>query len=175
MIMGFIRLFIVIGIPAIIVYLILNKIKPRKKDFNIINENKSVTKTDTNKPTNKYKNRYFYTEFNDDNTSAKTTFRIAGVTFKDGKYSRQAALKKLSGNVPPMNEPINFEFEEYLYEDSPAVRIICNGRILGNVPADAVDEFLKLKNSCKSFKVKYKILGGFDVSYGCELKITWRF
>lgn len=172
--MGFIRLFVVIGIPAIIIYLICKKFKSSNKELPNTNKKVSAPITTNTSNRNKYENWYFYTDFNDEGTIAKTTFRIAGVTFKDGKYSRQAALKKLSGLVPPMNEPINFEFEEYLYENQPAIRIICNGRILGNVPADVVNEFLKLKDKSKSFKVKYKILGGFDVSYGCELTITWR-
>lgn len=166
-------LYLKIIVFCVIVIFISYKVQKRKNNTKDVPVRRS--KDVVNRETHSRKSIHDdYTNYNYENNTAITKFRIAGVTFKDGKYSRQAALRKLSGKVPPMNEPINFEFEEYLYENQPAVRIICNGRILGNVPADVVNEFLKLKDKSKSFKVKYKILGGFDVSYGCELTITWR-
>ena len=45
-----------------------------------------------------------------------------------------------------MDVPIDFEFEDYEYEDKPAILIKANERILGNVPADLVQEFIELVN-----------------------------
>lgn len=166
-------LYLKIIVFCVIVIFISYKVQKRKNNTKDVpvRRSKDVVNRETHSRNSIHDD---YTNYNYENNTAITKFRIAGVTFKDGKYSRQAALRKLSGKVPPMNEPINFEFVEYDYEGNPAVLIKANGRILGNVPADLVNEFINLYHSCNGLKIKYEILGGFDVSYGCELKITWR-
>lgn len=74
-----------------------------------------------------------------------------------------------------MQDPIDFEFEDYIYENEPAILIKANERILGNVPADLVNEFIQLRDSCTSMELGYKVSGGGDYPFGCQMVITWRF
>lgn len=110
-----------------------------------------------------------------ENNVAYTDFKIAGVTFKDGRASRQTALRMLKFQDPPMQDPIDFEFEDYEYDGKPAILIKANGRILGNVPADYVDEFIELRDKSLSMDLGYKVSGGGDYPFGCKMVITWRF
>lgn len=76
-------------------------------------------------------------------THGNMSFKIAGVTFdnEDGK-SRQTLLKRAyiddcAGEL---------EFEEYKFKGKQAVKILYNGNVLGNVPADRVREFVEIKD-----------------------------
>lgn len=103
-----------------------------------------------------------------------TTFHIAGVTFKDGRESRQTSLRMLKFKDYPMNGAINFEFEQYDYEGKPAVKIYANNRVLGNVPADIVDEFIEKITNANDYDIDYQVLGGGDLTYGCEMTFIWK-
>lgn len=103
-----------------------------------------------------------------------TTFKIAGVTFKDGQKQRQTALRMLKFKDAPMDGPINFEFEQYDFEGKDAVRIIANDRILGNVPADIVEEFISDMTSHSDYDIKYKVYCGQNNIFGCEMTFTWK-
>lgn len=103
-----------------------------------------------------------------------TTFHIAGVTFKDGRESRQTSLRMLKFKDYPMNGAINFEFEQYDYEGKSAVKIIANNRILGNVPADIVDEFIEKITNANDYDIEYQVIGGGEVSFGCIMTFIWK-
>lgn len=158
--MGYVRLFVVFGIPAIIILWIYTK----------INNKKSSKKSSNTFSKERYKNNTVT-----DNNIVQTTFNIAGVTFMDGRKSRQTALRMLKFQDPPMDGPIDFEFEDYEYEWKLAILIKANDRILGNVPADLVSEFIELRDSCSSMELGYKVSGGGDYPFGCKIVITWRF
>ena len=103
-----------------------------------------------------------------------TTFHIAGTTFKDGRLYRQSALRMLKFKDEPMDGNILFEFEQYEYEGKPAVKIIANGRILGTVPADIVDEFIDKMENTEDYDIDYMVIGGNGLSYGCIMTLTWK-
>lgn len=169
MIAGFLRLFIVFGPILLIVYLVLKrKVSSDSQSKKRTTSSNRVQKNTTNKP------KQGYTIHLDSQNIAITEFNVAGVTFKDGRASRQTALRKLKFQDPPMDGPIDFEFEDYEYEGSPAILIKANGRILGNVPANLVEEFNELRNNSSSIKLEYRISGGGDYPFGCKMIITWK-
>lgn len=101
-------------------------------------------------------------------------FNLAGVTFKDGQCKRQTAIKMLKFKDPPMDGQILFEFEQYDYEGKDACRVIANDRILGNVPADCVNEFIEGMTSHNDYDMEYQVVGGGpDMSYGLNMKFRW--
>lgn len=100
------------------------------------------------------------------------TFKVVGVTFdnEDGK-NRQDILKKVAKGIReqvPANERYSFmtvkdqkenfeevvyelqdiefeiEFQEYEWEGKPAIFVVTDDGIIGNIAADDVDDFLQL-------------------------------
>lgn len=175
MIAGYFRLFVVFGIPTIIIYLIVKSSKSKKEKKNIPNNKNKINKSSSNVSSNNTAIKKGYTTHFDSLKIATTEFNVAGVTFKDGRLSRQAALRKLKFQDPPMDGPIDFEFEDYEYNNSPAILIKANDRIIGNVPADLVNEFIELRGTCSGMELHYRVSGGGDYSFGCKMIITWRF
>lgn len=126
-----------------------------------------------------YKDHPFLDSF--DNPSSpkepeyKTTiFNIAGVTFSDGNKKRQTALRMLKFKDAPMDGAICFEFEQYEYEGKAAVKIIANDRILGNVPAAIVDEFIEDITTHTDYDIDYHVSGGGEYPFGCSMTFTWK-
>ena len=165
MIAGFLRLFVFIGIPLWIVLYYISKFK-ETKDLNKIDPNSNLKSSPEKKDG--------YSLELDSLDVATLDFKVAGVTFKDGRRSRQATLRKIKFKDEPMDGPIDFEFEEYDYNGEPAVLIKANGLIIGNVPADLVNKFLKYQNTYKDIELNYKVTGGGDYNFGCKMIITWR-
>lgn len=65
--------------------------------------------------------------------------RVAGVTFKNGRKSRQAILRKIKFRDPPFdNNQIYINFEQYNFEGEDAIAIKANGEQIGNVPRDQI-------------------------------------
>lgn len=154
---------------VLLVFSIINLLSNSSKGIKQSNVNLEHT---SNRKHPDFKNRTTYYE---SKNLVVTQFKIAGVTFKDGRYSRQAALRKLKFQDPPMDNSINFEFEEYEYNGNPAVIVKANNRVLGNIPADYVNEFIDVKNKTQFVKVDYTISGGGDYPFGCRMYVTWRF
>lgn len=73
-------------------------------------------------------------------THGRIVTKIAGVTYKnkDGT-SRQKALKELEAKSGE-GELI---LQEFSYQGDPAVRVIVDGKCIGNIPADRVSEVLR--------------------------------
>lgn len=171
MFMGFVRLFLVFGSLGLIIswiYKLSNHNSKIKKRKILDDAHNAAVKSKSNAPK-------AYTTRIDSMNIATTDFKVAGVTFKDGRYSRQAALRKIKFQDPPMDGPIDFEFEDYEYDGKPAILIKANERIIGNVPANLVNEFIELRDSCSSMELQYKVSGGGDFPFGCRMIITWRF
>lgn len=69
-------------------------------------------------------------------------YRLAGVTYKDGRYSRQAALRAIKFRNPPFDEEPELHVEIQEYEGKPAVAVKANDRMLGYIPKARVKEFM---------------------------------
>lgn len=69
-------------------------------------------------------------------------YRLAGVTYKDGRYSRQAALRAIKFRDPPFDEEPELHVEIQEYEGKPAVAVKAKDRMLGYIPKTRVKEFM---------------------------------
>ncbi|MEG1884461.1 MAG: hypothetical protein RR224_12205 [Clostridia bacterium] len=67
----------------------------------------------------------------------KLEFSVAGVTFKDGRLSRQTQLKRFYFRDPPFHEQnAELTLREEEYEGNPAFSIFLNDRKIGYVPKE---------------------------------------
>ncbi|WP_394234072.1 hypothetical protein [Niallia oryzisoli] len=101
---------------------------------------------------------------------------MAGVTFKNGRKTRQAILRALKWGDEVM-ESVNFE--TYEYEGKPAVYVKLNNQVVGNVPANKVSEFLELESAHHRENITADIYGGNKLddgsrsSYGCKITVRY--
>lgn len=65
--------------------------------------------------------------------------KVVGVTYnnEDGT-SRQKILQAIKAKEPPFNGDIHYSLFVYTYRDSPAVAVLANGMMIGNVPIEHV-------------------------------------
>lgn len=64
--------------------------------------------------------------------------KVAGVTFKNGRNSRQSILRAIKFRDGEFSEGVTLEIKSYEWEGQPAYGIYANGQQIGNVPADIV-------------------------------------
>lgn len=103
-------------------------------------------------------------------------FKVAGVTFKNGRKTRQAILRAFKWGD---ETPEKVDFELYDYEGRPAVYVKINDQIVGNIPADTTEIFLEHEEKYKRDNVHCDIYGGNKLddgsrtNYGCEVIIRY--
>jgi hypothetical protein len=103
-------------------------------------------------------------------------FKVAGVTFKNGRKTRQAILRafKWGDEIP---ETVDFEL--YEYEGRPAVYVKINDQIVGNIPSDTTETFLEYERQYERDNIHCDIYGGSKLddgtrtNYGCEIIIIY--
>lgn len=104
------------------------------------------------------------------------TFKVAGVTFNNGRKTRQAILRKIKWGDEPFNGKVRYTLKEYEFEGSPAVGVYANGEQIGNVPKDGLTFVLSCIDCISN--VSAKIYGGGqseigeNINYGAEITIT---
>lgn len=100
------------------------------------------------------------------------SFRVAGVTFKTGRKSRQVMLKNMYfNNTPPFDGNISITFQRYDYEGKLAIGVFANNLQIGNVPHDLVDIFNHYWTS--DYSATFTVYGGGDKSWGCEVDVKF--
>lgn len=105
------------------------------------------------------------------------TFKVAGVTFKNGNKTRQAILRAFKWEDEEIED---ISFEPYQYEGQSAVYVKINDKIIGNVPADKVNTFMKYEDNYQRCSVDCEIYGGNKkedgsrTNYGCEITIQYK-
>ena len=104
-------------------------------------------------------------------------FKVAGVTFNNGRKTRQAILRAFKWG----DETVEVvDFEQYEYERRPAVYVKINDQIVGNVPADTTEKFLEHEKLYLRDNVHCDIYGGDKLddgsrkNYGCEIIIRYK-
>ena len=100
-------------------------------------------------------------------------FLVAGVTFKNGRRTRQAILRAMKYKDNGFeNYTITLEREQF--EGQTAIAVYSNGEQIGYVPKDLVDEI------DKAWKQEYMITScevkgnGKDTPMGCLIKAVFR-
>lgn len=105
-------------------------------------------------------------------------FNVAGVTFKNGRKSRQTILRKIKFRDEPYSDGLELGLSYYEYEGAPAYNVTVNNEIIGSVPADKVAYIDALMDAGKIVGVTYinvygggKDIDGNPLSYGAEITI----
>lgn len=104
------------------------------------------------------------------------SFRVAGVTYNNGRKSRQAILRKIKWGDEPFGEFVQWTVEKYDFEGSPAVGVYANGEQVGNVPKDKLPHVLDCWDRIKSVYHAEVYGGGTDdsgspMNFGCEITL----
>lgn len=104
------------------------------------------------------------------------TFKVAGVTYKNGRKTRQAILRAFKWGDEEME---TLEFEPYTYEGRPAVYVKINDQVIGNIPSEYVERFLELERLYHREHQDCTIYGGNKkddgsrTNYGCEITLKY--
>lgn len=112
----------------------------------------------------------------DYNNEAHVKFRVAGVTFKNGRKSRQAILRKIKWKDEPFDGIVIYTLQVYEYEGRPTVGIYANGEQIGNVPKEHTTFVVENINKIKSVSVEVygggKTKSGEQKSFGAEVTLV---
>jgi len=105
--------------------------------------------------------------------------RVAGVTFKTGRKSRQAMLRKIKNEEDEYADYLEFGIEEHEYEGKPAFAVLVNDEQIGNLPANMVQWFID--NSERVVAIDgIEIVGGGEnldgekLNYGARITLKLR-
>lgn len=100
--------------------------------------------------------------------------KIAGVTFKDGRKSRQTILRRLYWKDEPFDEnEAEVALERGEYEGKPAFAVILNGQKAGYVPAEHAQFIEDNFARCDGVTHIEAYCGANDI-YGAEIIIRFR-
>lgn len=100
-------------------------------------------------------------------------FNVAGVSFKNGRKTRQALIRAIKYQDPPYDKTVEITLERYDYEGSLAIGVYANGEQLGNVPADRVAEVDAVWKAQYTV-THYEVLGsGREQPFGFKIRILF--
>ena len=100
--------------------------------------------------------------------------KIAGVTFKDGRKSRQTIIRRLYWKDEPFDKnEAEVVLERGEYEGKPAFAVILNGQKAGYVPAEHVQFIEENFARCDGVTHVEAYCGANDI-YGAEIIIRFR-
>ena len=100
--------------------------------------------------------------------------KVAGVTFKNGRKSRQTILRKIHFKDEPFDKgTMELTLQREEWEGKPAFGVYVNGDQIGNIPAEYVsyvnDNFSRLDGI-----VNIEVYGGEGRNYGAEITLRFR-
>ena len=99
-------------------------------------------------------------------------FKVAGVTFKNGRKTRQAILRAMKWQDPPYDK-VEITLQRYDFEGSVAIGVYANGEQIGNVPKEMKDE-VNAAWTGRYIVEEWEVLGsGKDQPMGCRVKILF--
>lgn len=101
-------------------------------------------------------------------------FKVAGVTFKNGRKTRQALIRAIKYQDPPYDKAVEITLERYDFEGRLAIGVYANGEQLGNVPKELVPEVDAAWQ--KQYMIEhYEVLGsGKEAPFGFLVKILFQ-
>lgn len=99
-------------------------------------------------------------------------FSVAGVTFKNGRRSRQTILRAMKYGDPPYDK-VEITLKKTTFDGKPAIEVWANQELIGFVPKDVVPDIMAAWQN-EYMVTGWEIVGGDDVSYGCRVKVMIR-
>lgn len=100
-------------------------------------------------------------------------FTVVGVTFKNGRKSRQTILRKLRYGDPPFGYGATIELEKYDFEGEDAIGVYADGEQVGNISRKDLPWLLDHWEDYFSVS-EYDIHGGGGLSYGMDIRVCFR-
>jgi len=100
-------------------------------------------------------------------------FTVAGVTFKNGRQSRQTILRRIMFSDPPYNKDVTIKLQKEEFEGEAAIGVYANGDKVGYISRDDLPWILERWNKY-SHVIDYSVYGGLEHSYGMEIKVGFR-
>lgn len=97
-------------------------------------------------------------------------FSVAGVTFKNGRRSRQAILRAMKYGDPPYDK-VEITLKKTTFEGKPAIEVWANEELIGFVPKDLVPDIMAAWNN-ELMVTGWSIKG--EEPFGCRIKIAVR-
>lgn len=99
-------------------------------------------------------------------------FKVVGVTFKNGRRTRQAILRAMKWKDSGF-ETVEITLQRYDFEGSVAIGVYANGEQIGNVPKELKDE-VDAAWTGRYIVEEWEVLGsGKDAPFGCRVKILF--
>lgn len=100
-------------------------------------------------------------------------FKVAGVTFKNGRKTRQAILRAMKWKDAPFDK-VEITLQRYDFEGSVAIGVYANGEQIGNVPKEVKEEVDKAWTGDYIVE-EWEVLGsGKEQPMGCRVKILFQ-
>lgn len=103
-------------------------------------------------------------------------FKVAGVTFNNGRKTRQAILRAFKFGDEVIE---TVDFEQYEYEGKPAIYVKINDKIVGNIPSNLVNTYLEYESMYTLDNIHCDVYGGNKLddgtktNLGCELVLRF--
>lgn len=100
-------------------------------------------------------------------------FKVAGVSFKNGRRTRQAILRAMKYRDNGFEE-VEITLQRYDFEGKLAIGVYANGEQIGNVPKDLTGEVDAAWTSEYVIE-EWEVLGsGKEQPMGCRVKILFK-
>lgn len=100
------------------------------------------------------------------------TFRVVGVTFKNGRRSRQTILRQIYYRDPPYQRDPDIRLEKYEFEGEPAFAVYTNNEQIGNIGKDDIPFLLERWDRYREV-TEFSISGGGDRNFGIEISVKF--
>ena len=102
------------------------------------------------------------------------TFKVVGVTFKNGRRSRQTILRQIRFQDPPYDETPEIWLQQYEYEGEPAFSVWANDEQVGNIGRGDIPQLLGLWDQYDAVTDFSVYGGGEGRSYGMEITVRFK-
>lgn len=100
------------------------------------------------------------------------TYKVAGVSFKNGRRSRQTILKQIHFGDPPYKRAPEIRVEECEYEGEPAFAVYANEEQVGYIGKENIPEVLERWERYRGVK-SFEIVGGGEFHYGMRICVEF--
>lgn len=99
--------------------------------------------------------------------------KVAGVTFKNGRKSRQTILRKIHFKDEPFDKDLEATLQREEFEGAPAFAVFINDEQIGYIPKEHVQYVQENFARCDGI-THIDVYGGGDRNYGAEITLRFR-